>query len=137
MRLFVDTSALLALVNARDDNHSSAIAFRERLRQGKTQFKLLIISNYIFDETMTLLRTRVGHNSALSLGEAIRGSKIFRMRWITPELDGEAWNIFAKYRDTDFSYTDCTSFALMRMEGIETVFGYDEHFGQFGIQQVP
>ncbi|MGI0079647.1 MAG: type II toxin-antitoxin system VapC family toxin [Nitrososphaerales archaeon] len=137
MRLFVDTSALVALANAEDDNHESATVFREQLRRGKTAFKLLITSNYVFDETMTLLRARIGHGSAISLGEALKNSEIFRIDWITPELDAEAWNIFVKYRDKEFSYTDCASFALMKSSGITLAFGYDEHFKQFGYEQVP
>jgi len=71
------------------------------------------------------------------LGKALKNSNLFRINWITPELDAAAWDNFVKYHDKEFSYTDCTSFALMRMEGIKRVFGYDEHFGQFGFEQVP
>ncbi|MHB8567115.1 MAG: type II toxin-antitoxin system VapC family toxin [Nitrososphaerales archaeon] len=137
MRFFVDTSALVALVGFDDNNHESATEFREDLRREKTQVKLLITSNYVFDETMTLARARISHASAVSLGEALKSSKLFRIDWITPELDLAAWDIFVKYHDKGFSYTDCTSFALMKSRGITKVFGYDEHFGQFGFEQVP
>jgi len=39
-------------------------------------------------------------------------------------------------RGKDFSFTDCTSFAVMRQLGITTAFAFDEHFEQFGFIRV-
>ena len=137
MRLFVDTSALVALANSKDKHNVSAVEFREKLRSSSSRATLLIISNYVFDETITLLRVRIGHAYAISFGKSLKDSELFRIHWLTPEVDELAWDIFVKYSDKDYSYTDCTSFALMKAEGIDTVFGYDDHFRQFGFQQVP
>lgn len=54
----------------------------------------------------------------------------------TKALEDQAWEIFAHYDDKDFSFTDCTSFAVMRQLGITTVFAFDEHFEQFGFMRV-
>ena len=39
-----------------------------------------------------------------------------------------AWQIFLDYEDQDFSFTDCSSFALMRLMGIQDAFAFDAHF---------
>jgi len=36
-----------------------------------------------------------------------------------------------KYRDKGFSFTDCTSFAVMERFGITEAFALDEHFDQY------
>lgn len=137
LRLFVDTSAFLALEDKDDENYGSAAGFRENLRMGQTPFRLLYTTNYVFDEAITLIRRHLGHNAAVSFGEAIRFSKLIRVIWVSQELESRAWNILKKYRDKDYSYTDCTSFAVMDEEEIETAFAYDQHFIQYGVQCVP
>lgn len=137
MRLFVDTSAFLALEDKDDRNYESAIEFRNHVRDGTTPYRMLYTTNYILDETMTLIRTQLGHTAATSFGEGINSSKLVNILWIMPEINSDAWHIFKKYNDKDFSYTDCTSFAIMEREEIESVFAYDRHFAQYGFQSVP
>jgi len=36
--------------------------------------------------------------------------------------------IFEGYRDKDFSFTDCASFAIMKSIGLEVAFTFDRHF---------
>jgi predicted nucleic acid-binding protein len=56
----------------------------------------------------------------------------------TPQLHGEAWNFFSKYRGwRDLSYVDCLSFALMKNVGMGTAFSFDEDFRRFGFQKLP
>jgi predicted nucleic acid-binding protein len=136
MRLFVDTSAFLALEDRDDRNHESAVEFRNSLQNGGTPYKLLYTTNYIFDETITLFRAELGHTAAVSFGEGIKSSKLVTILWISQELDTKAWNIFKKHKDKGYSYTDCTSFAVMKEEEIDSVFAYDKHFSQYGFQSV-
>lgn len=94
-------------------------------------------TNYILDEAITLIRFRLGYSAAVSFRETVNSSGIINTLWILREFDSDPWEIFKKYRDKDFSYTDCTSFAIMKREDIDTVFTYDEHFSQFGFKCVP
>jgi predicted nucleic acid-binding protein len=56
VRLFLDTIAFVALEDLGDVNHKKAIEFREKIRKGETHYRTLYTSNYITDETMTVLR---------------------------------------------------------------------------------
>ncbi len=40
--IFVDTSAFLALVNEKDDNHIAAVRFLEDIKNGKVKIKKII-----------------------------------------------------------------------------------------------
>ena len=108
MRLFVDSSAFLALEDKDDENHESAIEFRSNVRDDRPTYRMLYTTNYIFDETITLIRMQLGHAAAISFGDAII-AKLVTILWVSPVVDSEAWGIFKKYRGKDFSYTDCTS----------------------------
>ena len=43
-----------------------------------------------------------------------------------------AWEVFRKFEDKDWSFTDCASYAVMNRLGINTAFAFDHHFKQFG-----
>jgi len=137
MRLFVDTSAFIALEDKDDKEHKTALKYREKIRREETPFRALYTSNYILDEVLTLLRLKLGHQAAVTFGENVKRSKILRILRVTPTIENNAWKIFKKYGDKDFSFTDCTSFALMEQEVISTAFTFDEHFQQYGFQMVP
>ena len=48
-----------------------------------------------------------------------------------------AWEWFDRYRDKDFSFTDCASFAVMKRLRVKTALTFDRHFTQAGFEQKP
>ena len=127
--IFVDTSAFLAIENNRDQHHRNALALRDAwLKSGE----ILITSDYILDESYTIIRFRAGHPIAVQFGEAIRNSRFIRMEFVTPDLIEKAWKIFKSYSDHVFSFTDCTSFALMEHLRLKKAFSFDGHFREYG-----
>ena len=90
------------------------------------------LSDYVLDESVTIIRVRVSHKAAVAFGQSILGSNVVELLPI--ESDGRlaAWEIFRKYADQEFSFTDCTSFALMRKLRLKTAFTFDGHFSQMG-----
>jgi len=135
--IFVDTSAFLALVNEKDDNHGAAKRFLDELKRGKVKVKKIITSDYIIDETLTRIRYSVGHKEAVEWGNGILASKVIDRMEIGGELFELAWDIFTKYEDKKLSFTDCTSFALMKKRGIEKVFAFDGDFERMGFVLMP
>jgi len=92
----------------------------------------LITSDYVVDESYTIIRLRAGHTISVQFGEAIRKSQFIRIEHITPDVNEEAWRLFKKFEDHDFSFTDCTSFTLMERLNISNAFTFDAHFKEYG-----
>jgi len=136
-QVFVDTSAWVALVYAGEAQHAAARECYQRLSQ---QGVSLATSDYVLDETLTLLRTRFGYVWAERFWNLVESA--FQQGYIQLlRGDEAAWRdalgIFFQYRDQDFSFTDCTSFVLMRREGMDTVFAFDHHFWVMGFTVEP
>jgi uncharacterized protein len=89
------------------------------------------------DETLTLLKERCGHSIAVSFREDLEASSVVRVLWLDPEVEREAWRIFKTHKDKDYSFTDCTSFALMDLHAVKHSFTYDGHFRQYGFATHP
>jgi uncharacterized protein len=127
--IFVDTSAFLAIENLRDNYYRKAVMLRDTLLKAG---KILITSDYILDETYTIIRFRAGHHIAVQFGEAVRGSKFLRVEYIASDSIEKAWELFKTFSDHEFSFTDCTSFVLMERLKIKTAFTFDAHFKEYG-----
>ena len=133
-KLFIDIGAWIALNNTKDMHHKCAVnANRDFLDSGY----FYVTSDYVLDETYTLLRSDVGHKRAVEFGnEMTRLHKkgkinIFHINQVVLE---KGWEIFEKYSDKDFSFTDCTSFIVMNEWDITEAFSTDHHFEQAGFR---
>jgi predicted nucleic acid-binding protein len=51
-----------------------------------------------------------------------------------PTLEA-SWKLFRIMRDV--SFTDCTSFVLMRTLGLQAAFTFDRHFKRAGFKTIP
>ena len=125
-RIFVDTSAWYAIIDKNDQDHAAAVSKIQMLDRP------LVTSNYIFDEILTLLQTRLGPSVAIPFGEKLWDQEVSALVRIIEEDEEKAWRVFRQYTDKGFSFTDCTSFALMERLDIDTVFAFDNHFVQYG-----
>lgn len=135
--IFVDTSAFLAIVNEKDSNHIAAKRFLEGIKNGSVRVKKIITSDYIIDETLTRIRYAVGHREAVEWGKDILASKVVEKIEVGKELFELAWKLFERYEDKKLSFTDCTSFALMKKRGIEKAFSFDGDFETMGFARMP
>jgi hypothetical protein len=131
-QVFVDTWAWVALVDKKDSDHEKAkVANKKLLDQGYS----FVTTNFVFSETVTILRYRVSHAAAIKyrqmLNEMVNGGLV-KLTRITEAQEKEAWQIFEKYSDQDFSYVDCTSCAVMRSLSLQEVFTNDHHFRILG-----
>ncbi len=124
--IFVDTSAWYAYVDKSDTDHTSAVSAVRNLDRP------LVTSNYVFDEILTLARARLGFSVAATFGKKLWKQEIAVLVRVTVEDEAKAWEIFLKYKDKGFSFTDCTSFAIMERLNISMAFAFDSHFNQYG-----
>lgn len=133
--LFVDTSAWVALIDVSDGCHGQASRF---WRSALTEGRQFLTSDYVLDETYTLLRRRRnGLKMAVALHDLIAASEIIDEATIGAELRALGWEIFAGYEDKVLSFTDCTSFALMRERRLIEVFTFDTDFERAGFLVSP
>jgi predicted nucleic acid-binding protein len=133
--IFVDTSAWYAAEVEDDINHEKARSFLVQLAQGK--HGAAITTDYVLDETLTLLRSRRGLFDALTFIDKIRKSKSIRVFWVGENVFDKALGIFRERSDVAWSFTDCTSFTLMNDLSITEAFTFDNHFEQAGFQKLP
>jgi uncharacterized protein len=124
--IFVDTSAFFALADQTDRLHHQALQYVQ------STDRLLVTSNVVVYETITLVRMRLGYEPALQFGFRLLSETTTPVIRVTPAAEENAWAIFRQYPDKRFSFTDCTSFAIMKRLGIATAFAFDEDFRQFG-----
>jgi hypothetical protein len=134
MRLFVDTAGWMSLADERDVLHVKCMQARDRwLEQGG----VLVTSDYVMDETLTLLRMRISIDAAERWWEQVAESPRLRWERIDAQRAEKARAWFFKWKDKSFSFTDCTSFVLVRELGIKKVLTTDKHFIAAGFEILP
>ena len=128
--IFVDTGAWFAASVPTDPDHAAA----SRWLAGNTES--LLTTNYIVDETLTLLRARGERTRALLLGESFFNDRLAEVYTLDESDIALAWEVFRRFDDKDWSFTDCTSKVVIERLGIRQAFAFDRHFKQFGAVQV-
>jgi predicted nucleic acid-binding protein len=130
--IFVDTGAWCASLAPTDPAHSKAVLWLA------SNHSPLLTTDYVVDETLTLLKVRGEKKRALLLGEKFFRNGIAEIHKITSADLMLAWEIFEQFDDKSWSFTDCTSKVVMEQLNITAAFAFDHHFHQFGtIQVVP
>lgn len=132
MRIFVDTSALLAVIDRDDLFHPPAFRFWEEQLSGPTVF---LTSNYVVLETTALIQNRFGIAAVSLLHEEIL--PVIRQEWVDPVLHQRAVAALLAARRRDVSLVDYASFELMRSLGIRAAFTFDRHFAEQGFEILP
>ena len=130
-RAFVDTSAWYAYVN-RSDPHHAAVGAGFQLCRDR-----LVTSSYVFDEFVTLCRYRLGHSTAVKAGTLLLGLARLDLVRITPDDERAAWTLFQERPDKAYSFTDCTSFVLMKRIGLTSALALDDDFAREGFELIP
>ncbi|MBI2316532.1 MAG: type II toxin-antitoxin system VapC family toxin [Betaproteobacteria bacterium] len=130
-RLFIDTSAWFAFANRADPDHKAVVGLLDAFK-GR-----LVTSNFVFDETVTLCLYRLGHAAAERVGRVLRDSAQVDLVRVAPEDESAGWQLFRERRDKQYSFTDCSSFALMRRLDLKTAAALDDDFAGEGFEQLP
>ncbi len=133
MKVFIDTSGFTALYRHGDRDHKEAALIWEDLLKNRT---LLYTSNYVIAETMTLLRRRISHRSSVEFGELLFASSQIQIIRPNAQQDTEALSLFKKFDDQNFSFFDCSSFAIMRDIGIRQALAFDDDFTIAGFERL-
>jgi uncharacterized protein len=127
--IFVDTGAWFAASVPSDPDHAAASAF---LRANRER---LLTSDYIYDELLTLFRSRTQIERAREWVAQARQGRC-EIVHVSENDVREATQTFFQFADKGWSFTDCTSRVLMMRLGIQRAFAFDEHFHQFSIAAI-
>ena len=132
--VFVDTAGWMACADEGDPACKQACTARDSVLE---QGSLLITTDYVIDETLTLIRLRLGLGAAKAWWAQVGGTSRLRWEWIGPTRAETARNLFFRYRDKDYSFTDCTSFVVMHELKLKQALTTDRHFQQVGFDVLP
>lgn len=132
-KVFVDTSGWVALFVENDQNHKKAVSIFEEIKNSKVP---IYTSDYCIDETITTILARGSHKQSVLAGEALFTSKIIKIVHVCPDYLQAAWELYQKYKDKMFSFTDVTSFAIMKGLNMKKAFAFDREFVQAGIELI-
>lgn len=129
--LFVDTGAWFAFVNRADPDHDAVAELLDSF-EGR-----LITTSHVFDETVTLCQARLGHGTAALTGQTLLDPDVVDLFRVSASDEQAAWELFLAREDKTYSFTDCTSFVLMRRLAVPRAAALDGHFRQEGFETVP
>ena len=131
-KIFVDTSALFALVNAVDGDNLSSQSIWKELLQDRHE---LWTNNYIIVECISLLQRRLGLELVRLLESEIL--RVLEVEWLDKEHHALAVAEVLQTNRRNLSLVDCSAFETMRRLEIETAFTFDDHFRAEGFKTIP
>lgn len=125
--IFVDTSAWFAASVPSDPNYRAAFDFL-----AAADPRLLLTTDYVLDEYLTLLKVRGEGRRVSDLGRRILEERVCKLVWVEKTDVYKAWTVFESYPGKGWSFTDCVSRTIMERLNIIQSFAFDEHFREFG-----
>jgi hypothetical protein len=132
MAIFVDTGAWFAYFVRRDPDHSAAVEWMRGNRQP------LVTTDSVFDELVTPLALRESRHVAVAAGDLLWTQQVADLKEVAQGDLAEAWDVFRRYQDKEWSFTDCTSKVVIARLGITEAFAFDHHVEQIGtVTRVP
>jgi uncharacterized protein len=128
---FIDTSGFYAILVEADDLHQRAVTV---LRRMEKEGRIFVTTDYVLNETATLLKAR-GHGSLLrNFFDIIFQSLACRIQWTEREQFKRVVVFMLGHQDQPWSFTDCLSFCVMKDLGLQQVLTKDRHFLQAGFE---
>ena len=126
--VFVDTGVWFALLVSKDPNHQRSNEWFATLSEP------LITSDYIVDETLTLLLMRGERTKAIDFGNLVIVGSMAILHKVTEQQFNRSWILFQQLSHAGLSFTDCTSHIVARDLSVPKIASFDHHFqttGQF------
>lgn len=132
MRVFVDTSAIMTLLDRSDPRLGSAKQVWSMLLE---QDAALFTTNYTLLEMVTLVQRRLGMDAARDLAESI--VPLFSIVWVDENTHREGMAALLLANRRRLSLVDCVTFLVCRRLAVDTVFAFDSHFEEQGFRVLP
>jgi hypothetical protein len=128
--IFIDTTIWVSGIDASDALHKDGSGVMQALADGR--LPSAITTDFVLDETLTLLKTRGGRVEAI-IGaiDGILSSSAVDLVYVDEELFGEALSTYKKYRK--LSFTDAVTLTVMQRRKVKEIFSHDRDFDLKGI----
>jgi predicted nucleic acid-binding protein len=127
LTVFVDTSALLAVLDADDQRHQEADAAWRRLMSSDEE---LLTTNYVLVEMISLAQRRLGLEAVRVFAREIE--PVLQVQWLDAEIHQAALDALLAAARRKLSVVDCDSFEVMRRREVHRAFAFDNHFEEQG-----
>jgi predicted nucleic acid-binding protein len=121
--VFVDTSAILALLVDDDVNHAAAKSAFESLSREEAR---LFTTSYVLVEVYALLGRRHGRDAVRRFRHDF--TPLLDVVWVDEDLHEAGLDSLLARAARDVSLVDAVSFTALRARGAHRVFAYDRHF---------
>lgn len=125
--IFVDTSALYALLDRDDASHDTAVELWPGLRGHR-----LVTHGYVVVEVLALVQRRLGMRAVRTVVDAFL--PLLEVRHPDAALLDRASTALLAHDSRQVSLVDWTSFELMRAERIRSAFAFDDDFAHQGFR---
>lgn len=131
MSVFIDTGVFYAHHDRDASRHETATTAMQTLVSG--QYGELYTSEYVYDETVTLIRTRTGwFDDAKVVGDRIRGTDPYpgtiTVLHVSKALFERIIETFERYSDHSLSFTDASTVALTEHHDVDHILSFDDDF---------
>jgi predicted nucleic acid-binding protein len=123
--LFIDAGGFYALVSPQGESHKLAVGI---MNEAARQRRRAVTTDYIIDETATLLRARGLTRLLAEFFRLTEESQALTTEWVTPDRFAAARRFVLKHLDQEFSFTDCVSFVVMKEFRLTDALATDNHF---------
>lgn len=131
MRIFLDTSGLIALSDEKDNNHNRAKDYLKEKVQGSARF---VVGKNILAEYIDGVTKRVSKEKAIEELDKILNSKLLVIESFSEADWDKALRYFRKYNDHRIDITDCLSFVIMERLDLKIAFTFDSDFKAHGFE---
>ena len=126
---FVDTSALLALIDVAEQRHREAVTIWHRLVD---ELARLVTTDYVRLEAWSLVQARFGLADVARLDRELL--PLIDLHHVTePQFAAAKTHVLGSGRKA-ISLVDASSFVVMREEAITHAFAFDRHFREHGFK---
>ena len=132
MTTFVDTSAILAVLDRTDHRHEPCAETWTALAEGDEP---LVTSSYVLVELISLAQRRLGWESVRAIDTAV--TPVLDVAWTDAADHRAGLTTLLQSKRRKLSLVDCVSFAVMRRLRISRAFTLDRQFRQAGFRVVP
>lgn len=130
MTVFVDSYALIAFLNGKDEAHANVVEYLEGYR-GK-----FVTTEWVLMEVADALARTRARQAVIEFLQTVRSDPNYEVVACDQPAYDSGFDLFSSYHDKDWSLTDCISFGAMKERALQQALTGDKHFRQAGFHAV-